>query len=165
MQCQICKENEATIHLTEIVDGARSEMHICESCAVEQGITIKSQMPLNELLSSLLAVQPTDEELLGGPDRNATCPHCGFTLEQFSKETVLGCPNDYEVFAKSLGSLIAKAHNGKRTHCGKVPAKMPADSKKQIELMNMREQLEAAVKAEEYERAAKLRDKINQLEK
>ena len=63
MHCQICNKNEATIHLTEIVDGMRSEMHICEHCAAEQGIAVKSHIPINELLSSLLAVQPSDDEL------------------------------------------------------------------------------------------------------
>jgi len=63
MQCQICKKNEATIHLTEITDGVRTEMHLCEQCAPEQGIAIKSQIPLNELLSDLLSVQPSDDEL------------------------------------------------------------------------------------------------------
>ena len=64
MQCQICQKNEATIHLTEIVEGLRSEMHICERCAQEQGIAVKSQIPLNELLSGLLASAPSDDEML-----------------------------------------------------------------------------------------------------
>ena len=60
--------------------------------------------------------------------------------------------------------LIEKAHNGKSTHCGKVPSKIPADTKKEILLCTLREQLETAVKNEDYEEAAKLRDKINQTE-
>ncbi|RKY24859.1 MAG: hypothetical protein DRP62_02785 [Planctomycetota bacterium] len=160
MQCQICHKNEATIHLTEIADGQRSEMHICEQCAIEQGIAVKSQIPVNELLSSLLSVQPTDEELFGIAERELVCPNCGFTLEQFRKEAVLGCPYDYKIFEKSLLPLIEKAHNGKTVHCGKVPSKVPTDTKKRIELLNMRQQLEAAVQAEDYELAAKLRDKI-----
>ena len=165
MQCQICKKNEATIHLTEITGGVRTEMHICEHCAVEQGITVKSQVPINELLSSLLAVQPTDEELFGTSEQTITCPHCGFTLEQFHKESVLGCPYDYEAFEKSLTPLISKAHAGKTVHCGKVPSKTPADLKKQTELLGLRQKLEAAVQAENYELAAELRDKIKQSEK
>ncbi len=162
MQCQICNENEATIHLTEIADGVRTEMHLCELCAQKQGVAVKSQLPINELLSSLLASQPTDEELFGDSEQKLSCPRCGFTLEQFRKEAVLGCPYDYEVFEKSLLSLIKKAHNGKTTHCGKAPSKAPSDEKKRIELSDMRQQLTAAVQEEDYELAAKLRDKINQ---
>jgi protein arginine kinase activator len=165
MQCQICNKNEATIHLTEIVGGVRSEMHLCELCAQEQGIAIKTTIPVNELLSNLLAVQPTDEELSGHPDKDLTCPHCGFTLEQFRKEALLGCPYDYEVFEKSLLPLIERAHNGGTTHCGKLPSRVPRDAKRQIELLNLRHQLETAVQGEDYEMAAKLRDKISQMEK
>jgi len=163
MQCQICNENDATIHLTEITDGQRSEMHICERCAAEQGLAIKSQLPINELLSSLLAVQPTDDEL-SDSSQPISCPHCGLTLEQFRKEGVLGCPNDYEVFGKSLLPLIEKAHDGKTTHCGKLPSKTPKNTKKQIQLSNLRQQLDAAVQSENYEKAAKLRDKIEKIE-
>ncbi len=161
MQCQICKENDATIHLTEITDGKRTEMHICEQCAAEQGIAVKSQIPVNELLSGLLAAQPSDDELSDRSAQQVQCPHCGFTLAQFSKEAVLGCPYDYEVFEKSLLPLIEKAHNGKTTHCGKLPSKTPKDTKKQVELLNLRQQLETAVQSEDYELAAELRDKIS----
>jgi len=164
MRCQICKENEATIHLTEISDGVRSEMHLCERCAPEQGIAIKSQIPLNELLSNLLSVQPSDDELFSSVEQEAACPHCGFNLDEFRKEPLLGCPYDYEVFEKSLLPIIRKAHNGKTTHRGKIPSKTPKEAKKQIELLNLRSQLEAAVQNEDYELAAKLRDKINKYE-
>ena len=165
MHCQICKKKEATIHLTEIVDGARSEMHLCEHCAQQEGIAAKSHLPINELLSGLLATQPTDDELFGDSQQELSCPNCGFTLDQFTKEAVLGCPYDYEIFGKSLLPLIEKAHDGKTTHCGKIPSKTSEDSKKQIELITLRQQLEAAVQNEDYEQAAELRDKIKQAEK
>jgi protein arginine kinase activator len=164
MQCQVCQKREATIHLTEITDGVRSEMHLCERCAQEEGIAVKSQLSINELLSGLLATQPSDDEMFGDTEHELACPHCGFTLSQFTKEAVLGCPYDYEVFEKSLLPLIEKAHDGKTVHRGKVPSKMPSDTKKQIKLTALRQQLGAAVQSEDYEQAAKLRDEINQLE-
>ncbi|MEE9369847.1 MAG: UvrB/UvrC motif-containing protein [Sedimentisphaerales bacterium] len=165
MYCQICQKNEATIHLTEINDGVRTEMHLCEHCAQEEGIAIKSHLPINELLANLLATQPLGDELFGGSEQDVICPHCGFTLDQFTKKAVLGCPYDYDVFEKSLLPLIERAHDGKTTHCGKVPSKATKDTKKQVELMTLQQQLEAAVKSEDYELAAKLRDKIKQFEK
>jgi protein arginine kinase activator len=165
MQCQICNKNEATIHLTEIADGVRTEMHLCELCAHEQGIAVKTNIPINELLSNLLAVQPADDQLSGRLDKSLSCPHCGFTLDQFRKEALLGCPYDYEVFEKALLPLIEKAHNCKTTHCGKFPSRVPQDAKKQIELLILRQQLEAAVQSEDYELAARLRDKISAIEK
>ena len=143
MQCQICNKRAATIHLTEITDGLRSETHLCEQCAIEQGIAAKSQVSINELLSSLLAVQPSDDELFGPSEKKTSCPHCGFTLDKFRKEGVLGCPYDYELFEKQLQPLIEKAHNGKTSHCGKAPSKAPHNTKKQIELRDEINQLDS----------------------
>ena len=140
-------------------------MHICEQCATEQGIAVKSHIPINELLSSLLAAQPTDDEFSDPHEQQAACPTCGFTLDQFRKEGVLGCPHDYDVFAKSLQPLIEKAHGGKITHCGKIPSRTSLDTKKQLELLNLRQQLDKAVQNEDYELAAELRDKIDETEK
>jgi len=139
-------------------------MHICEHCAAEQGIASQSQMSINELLGSLLAVQPSDDELFGPSDTAPSCPDCGFTLDRLRRDGTLGCPRDYDVFEHALVPLIARAHNGATTHCGKIPAGAPDEMKKQTKLTSLRQQLEAAVRNEEYEHAARLRDEINQLD-
>ena len=164
MQCQICTKHPATIHLTEITEGVRKEMHICETCAAEQGITSQSQMSINELLGSLLAAQPSDDELFGASETTPSCPDCGFTLDRLRHDGTLGCPRDYEVFEHALAPLIARVHNGATTHCGKIPAGAPDEMKKQMKLASLRQQLEAAVRNEDYERAAQLRDEISQFE-
>jgi protein arginine kinase activator len=167
MQCQCCKNHTATIHLTEISNGQRLETHLCESCAQKQGLAVKNQIPLNELLSTLLAVQPDFKKQLGETEGFAVdtpCPSCGMTLRRFQKEVVLGCPYDYEFFEKSLDPIIEKSQGGNMAHCGKVPSKLPRDSKKQIDIVNLKKQLESAVKNEDYETAAKLRDRIKKLQ-
>ena len=80
MQCQICGKNDATIHLTEISDGVRTEIHVCETCAVEQDIAVKSHIPINELLNSLLASQPTDDELAGSAEQEVAVSYTHLTL-------------------------------------------------------------------------------------
>ncbi|MFA5423622.1 MAG: UvrB/UvrC motif-containing protein [Phycisphaerae bacterium] len=165
MFCQACKKNEATIHLTEIANGKRLEMHLCQACAVEQGIAAKSQMSLNELLSSLLASAPEDEQIYSALDKNMVCPSCGETLDQFRKDSLLGCPKDYEIFEKVLSPLIEKAHDGAAAHIGKIPKRVPADTAKQTEVLSLKQQLAQAVKEEDYETAARLRDQINKLDK
>jgi len=164
MQCQSCQKREATIHLTEITDGVRSEMHLCEECAQAKGIVVKNQIPLNELLSSLLSAQPEEGEVLGETAQKQSCPNCGFSLDEFRREAVLGCPYDYELFEEALLPLIKKAQDGRTSHRGKIPSKTPGDTRKEIELCALREQLDNAVKNEDYERAAKLRDKMNKVE-
>jgi protein arginine kinase activator len=166
MQCQSCKEHTATIHLTEINNGQRFETHLCELCAQKQGLAIKNQIPLNELLSTLLAVQAEseDDSELDAVSADTACPACGITLKQFTKKNVLGCPHDYEVFEKQLRPIIRRAHNGNTTHCGKVPSRASASTKNNIELIKLQRQLDAAVQEENYEAAAKLRDKIKRLQ-
>jgi protein arginine kinase activator len=163
MRCQVCKINEATIHLTEIKQGKRTEVHVCASCANEQGITVKTQMSLNDMLNNLLASQPEGDDVFDSIEEKS-CPHCGFNIEQFRKEPRLGCPYDYEVFEKELLPLIEKAHDGAVRHQGKTPSKVPAETKKHIQLSSLQKQLEEAVLREDYETAARLRDKINELE-
>jgi protein arginine kinase activator len=164
MQCQICSKRAATIHLTEISEGVRTEMHICEQCATEQGIAAQSQISMNELLSNLLASQPSDDELFGPSEQEEVCPHCGFTINRLRKEGTLGCPYDYEVFEKILLPLIERAQNGKTSHCGKVPSKMPRDTKKLMERSGLQQQLDESVRKENYELAAKIRDQMKNLQ-
>ncbi len=165
MLCQICKKESATIHLTEIHNGHREETHLCESCAHQQGLAVKTQIPLNELLSNLLSSQgqPKSEVPLESSIPDQACPNCGMTLKEFGKKSLLGCPADYEVFRESLEPLIEKSQGGHIHHCGKVPSRVPTDTRCQIELAQLHKDLDAAVKAEEYETAARLRDRIKNL--
>jgi protein arginine kinase activator len=199
MQCQICKTRTATVHLTEIIDGQRTESHLCQSCAQKEGITIKSQLSLNELLGSLIAVhQQADEQ--GQSEAEKICPVCGMTMEIFRKQALLGCPKDYEIFEQNLLALIEKAHDGNLTHKGKTPSGISTSTnsaesqtacrsdttkdKKEIKTENemdsaprpcsgqagsprveeLEKQLEQAVRNEDYELAAKLRDQLKAMQ-
>jgi protein arginine kinase activator len=164
MHCQFCKTSTATIHLTEIVDGQRNETHLCEACAQKQGLAVKTQIPLNELLSSLLAAGPEPTPAPGAALPPQSCPHCGITFEQFRQSSLLGCPSDYEVFEKQLAPVIAKSHAGNTRHKGKVPAKAPEDTKHQLELLHLRQELDLALESEDYELAARIRDRIKKLQ-
>ncbi|MGB8226558.1 MAG: UvrB/UvrC motif-containing protein [Sedimentisphaerales bacterium] len=192
MQCNICKTRTATVHLTEIIDGQRTESHLCQSCAQKEGITIKSQLSLNELLGSLIAAhQQPDEQ--GQGEAEKSCPVCGMTMEIFRKQALLGCPKDYEIFERNLQVIIEKAHDGNLTHKGKFPpgispqtvcssdtVKDEKETKTENELDSahsassgragspqvetLEKQLEQAVRDEDYELAAKLRDQIKALQ-
>lgn len=164
MQCQKCKKNEATVHLTEIHEGQRTEMHLCQLCAEEQGIAIKTNMPISELLSGLLASEPSEEEMQDPFSGVASCSNCGFTMEQLRKESVLGCPDDYDALEDDLLPLIKKAHGGNSVHSGKVPKHAEDHKKNEVEIMALKKELDHAVLIEDYESAAKLRDRIKELE-
>lgn len=162
MLCQSCKQKTATIHLTEIANNQRNETHLCQDCAQEQGLTVKAQIPLNDLLNTLLSAQSQAGEAERADNKGTehACPHCGMTLKRFAKESLLGCPEDYKEFRDELMPLIEKNQNQKTAHSGKVPSHMPEANRKDIELAGLKRQLEQAVKNEDYETAARLRDRI-----
>ncbi len=163
MQCQICQKRTATIHLTEITEGQRTELHICEHCATEQGIATHSQMSINELLSHLLAVQPSDEEMFGPADKELTCPTCGFTLDDLKRVRRFGCSDCYATFSDEVAQMVRGMHKG-TSHIGKVPEGLMAVQFRNQRIEELRSRLEQAITSESYEEAAGIRDEIRNLD-
>ncbi len=162
MQCDICAKKKATVHLTEIVDEQMSEMHLCEDCAREKSIQMEQQFGLADLLAGLadFGKQVKDSETV-----KVKCPHCGMTYDEFRKFGRLGCSECYISFNDHLGALLKKIHGSSR-HLGKMPLKIPAVAKGLEEsILDFKNQLMEAIKAENFEKAAALRDKIHDLEK
>ena len=152
--CQRCKKQQATVHLTEILQNEKRERHLCEDCAREEGVAVKAQVNLQDILSGMLEAHQA-----AGKEANLTCPDCGITYAEFRNQGRLGCPHDYEVFAEPLKEVLEKVHGG-TVHTGKLPERAGADTKAQRELMQLRRQLQEAVDNEKYEEAARLRDLI-----
>jgi len=159
LKCDNCQA-EATVHLTEIVNGQKIEKHLCEQCAASEGITIKSQVPLTQLLEELALQTAGGKELA-----QLRCDVCGISFLEFRQQGLLGCPHDYVAFEEVLVPLLERAHEGASQHVGKVPVSAPAEERRQSELLRLRGQLKEAVSQEDYERAAQLRDRIRELEK
>ncbi len=161
MLCEICSENEATVHYTEIINNEMTEMHLCEDCAREKGAMIKPHFPLADLLAGLtdFKVPLTVEKGKAGK-----CPHCGLTYADFRKSGRLGCAQCYYTFKDSLSSLLKRVH-GSNEHVGKVPALAGREVAVSRTLKGLREKLHRAIQKEEFEEAAKLRDRIRELEK
>ena len=91
------------------------------------------------------------------------CPNCEITFKEFRSQGRLGCPHDYNAFAKELTPLLENIH-GETQHVGKCPKRAPEASQKQYELIKLRGRLRAAIDAEDYETAAQIRDEIRELE-
>lgn len=155
-KCDKCNK-KATIHLTDIVDGHKTEVHLCEDCAVSEGITIKASV--SQLLEEFVLQKSPEPE-----EAQPACDVCGMTFAEFRQKGLLGCPHDYDLFEKPLAPLLERAQEGTLQHVGKVPHKASSSQKKQTELLRLRASLRAAVSAEDYERAATLRDRIKELE-
>ncbi len=158
MLCQRCHKQQATIHLTEILNDEKRERHLCEDCAREEGVAIKAQINLQDILSGMLEAHEST-----GRDASLCCPDCGITYAEFRSQGRLGCPHDYEVFAEPLQEVLEKVH-GATEHVGKLPQRAGSDSRGQRELMQLRRQLQDAVETERYEEAARIRDLIHKKE-
>ncbi len=157
MKCDKC-DNPATVHLTEIVNGEKIEKHLCENCAAEEGITIKASVPVSELLEDFVLKSG------GVKAAEMSCDVCGITFAEFREKGLLGCPNDYEAFSEALDPLLQRSHEGADQHVGKVPHSAGSVQRKQTAILRLRGELHEAVAAEDYERAAALRDQIQELE-
>lgn len=159
MKCQSCNQS-ATVHLTDIVNGTKKEVHLCQDCAEKQELLKQQELNLSAILQTVLGQQvgASADELA-----RLTCPCCGIKYMEFKAEGRLGCPHDYEVFRGALTPLLERIHRATR-HVGKIPPHATAHAAHQAELRDLRQQLRRAVEAESYEEAARLRDLIRQKE-
>ena len=160
MLCELCKQSQATVHLTEIVNEQMTELHLCESCANQKGAQVESHFGLSDLLSGL-----ADQSKVQEPEETTVkaCPSCGMSYEDFRKVGRLGCAECYPTFKRSLGSLLKRIH-GSPLHLGKTPARLVKPAKSKTELAELKRKLDRAIEREEFEEAAQLRDQIRRAE-
>ncbi len=167
MNCNLCGTQEATIHLTEIVNNQMIEVHLCESCAQEKGTDFKTHFQMGDLMSSLLG---PDAPAKGSEKKLAAkCAECGMTYEEFGKTGRLGCPFCYDTFAKLLMPLIKRIQRSGQ-HIGKKPQKVssaspsPAVPSPGSDLKLLQDRLKKSIQMEAFEEAARIRDEIKQWE-
>lgn len=134
------------------------KVNLCEACSKNKGVSDPVGFELAELLVGLgtapsIDVQPPIPK----------CVVCGFTQTEFKKTGRLGCSNCYDAFSRLLLGILKNMHKGVR-HSGKVPAQYHKLRSYRERLKTLNDTLQRAVEAEEYEKAAAIRDEIHQLE-
>jgi protein arginine kinase activator len=155
-KCHKCSK-PATFHITEVVsEDHYEELHLCEECYhkffySQQGPGQKGEAGQLE--------ENEEANLLNQKE----CPICGIKFVEFRNSGRLGCPHDYHEFRDELAPLLENIH-GEVRHCGKTPRRLPQNKQTQSELIQLRKQLQQAITREAYEDAARLRDRIRQLE-
>jgi protein arginine kinase activator len=167
MQCQRCGQRPAVIHLTQIVDNTHTEQHLCEACAAALGIQTEASLakfPVGDLLASL--GKGAAAQLPSSAPDGGRCPACGATLQDFRESGRLGCATCYRAFEGPLRTLLRRVHGASR-HIGEPyvsPAgngdPTPVEASAPADLYALRDQLQRAVEAENFELAARLRDEI-----
>ena len=154
MLCESCNEREATVHLTQVADGAVKKVHLCEECAAKSGFDIHGPLSIQDIL---LGMGQSSSDAAAGPERS--CPKCHFRRADFKKTGRLGCPDCYETFAAELLPLIKAMHRSDQ-HMGKVPSRDGTAVRLSTEIAALQKALDQAIASENYEEAARLRDQI-----
>lgn len=165
MTCSECQARPATITVTRIVNGKKTETHLCQDCArrhTELSFASEPSFTFHNILAGLF--EP--EGLLAGTTQakpRTRCDNCGLSFTDFRRLGHLGCSECYAKFEAELTPLIRRIHGGVE-HTGKVPVHGRA-ARTRRELEEARSQLREAIGVEAYERAAELRDRIRDLER
>ena len=161
--CEQCKKAQATFHLTNIEPtGEKLERHLCERCAIEEGLlqVHKPTVNFSDILDSFVAGSKSGAAALS----NLVCEECGISYIEFRNQGLLGCARDYDVFKEPIAQLLERAHDGAKHHTGKAPKTLGVRRTSQQDVNRLRKQLDEAIAGEDYERAAQLRDRISELE-
>ena len=136
------------------------KLHICEECAKKEGIDfnfIKPNFSIIDLLSNL-----SDWEIPGHKtSKSVVCPGCGLNYNQFKQTGRLGCANCYTAFALQLSPLLKRIH-GSCQHTGKKPGEQKPPATESAALL--KKLMQEAVRNEEFEKAADIRDRLKDLE-
>ncbi len=186
MLCENCGKNEANVKYTQIINGVKKEMILCEECSKKLGIGMNHldfNMPIN--LSSFFGefIEENEPTFLSQmiPQNQLTCEQCGMTYDDFVKNGKFGCSNCYDVFSNKIDPLLKNLHGANR-HIGRgikgaktkqkpedkiknEPKETQQEETQKNKLEELKNNLKQAIQEEKYEEAAKLRDEIKKLEK
>lgn len=169
MLCEICNKRPANVHFTRIINGVKEEIHACEHCAREQGLSVDSKIPgfdapfsISNILAGLMdfgggGVLPYSNQ------KQLRCQKCGLSYDEFKNTGRFGCSECYDTFGDRLEPLIKRIH-GNTQHMGKVPKRSGGIIRIKRDIEKLKYELKKAIDNEKYEEAAIIRDKIRDLE-
>ena len=179
MLCDKCKKREATIHIKEVHDGKCVSTNLCAECAREKelagglgafGFNLAEVIfNMGKMNGAKEQEEPKKSEV-HEEETALVCPRCGWTLEKMRGAAgKMGCPECYRTFSKWVNMAVEQVQRG-RVHVGRRPRRRGRTlSGVRMEMDRLQLELAAAVSAEEYEKAAQVRDRIgalkNELEK
>lgn len=188
MLCQRCNKNEANVKYTEITNGEKKEMMLCEECSHKLGLdNINFNMPID--FSSFFGGLLEDEGYnssefmpLFQNVKELKCDNCNMTYDEFINQGKFGCPDCYDVFSSKIDSILRRLH-GSNKHLGRKVLnsasnnietnslnKSETENKEKVsgkddKLSKLQKDLKKAIADERYEEAAKIRDQIKMIEK
>lgn len=150
VECSHCKR---ALYVTykEIVGGNITETQMCAECPI---------------LQQKLHGRSDKFEGAIEAEKGLCCGVCRTTLESVQTGNPVGCVECYSVFADVILSLLPKRFGSKRNqplHVGRTPSKPISSAVPTSQITTLNEALSEALKRENYEQAAWLRDQIKSL--
>lgn len=165
MLCQSCGKNQANTHIKRIINGKLTEYVLCEECAAKLGygnIFSGFDLDLDSFLGSFFK-NPLNDKQNFLENEVRCCPKCGSTLEDISRTGKIGCANCYDVFYNSLIGSIKRIH-GNTVHTGKMAECVSEDKKLKMKVEKLKKDMQLAIKEQNFEMAAQIRDEIKRIE-
>ena len=164
LKCDLC-DKPAVVHEVIVKSGVKKEVHLCEEHAAEHGMpAISTPQPLNKMLTHFVIAQGQDAASKARASRKVACPGCGLTFSRFRQCGTLGCSQCYQAFEKQLAPLIGRSQAGATHHTGKTPRRGGGSIDREAQVRALLRELDNAVAAEQFERAAEVRDRLRMLE-
>ncbi len=162
MKCQKCNKNDATTHITKVINGIKTEMYLCSSCAGESADIFSFEPNIDHEFDSFFGSFWNTPAVSKTLYEESVCKMCGTARSQFLKTGKPGCSNCYAVFEEFLSRPLKQIHGSTR-HTGKTPSKLKDAFKTEDKITALKSQLDAAVAQQNFEEAARLRDEIKSL--
>jgi protein arginine kinase activator len=158
MKCDLC-DKPAMVHEVVIQDGKRVELHLCPEHAAAKGLVLPT-VPVMQLLQQFAAgAKPLKAQKAAARQ----CEGCGLTFAEFRQSGHFGCASCYDAFMPSVGAIIERAQSGAVSHRGRAPKRIEGQADRAAARRQLVKEIEAAVAAEQYERAAALQCRLHQL--
>jgi protein arginine kinase activator len=147
--CDECGLFPAEIHLTRIIEQKTESVFLCSACAQKRGIHAEEETPDTQDVSFESA-------------ENRECAGCKTTLSEFRGNGLLGCPDCYSTFEKEIELLLRQVH-GSAEYLGNKCRLKRNVANDATGITTLRRALDDAIKNEDFERAAVIRDEIRGL--
>ena len=163
MVCDLCGKREAEIFLEKANKNIKKKVNICSACAIERGITAPIEGTKAQNVEAVF-LEVAEREKKNHPDSKRLCPSCGTNLFDIKQKGVAGCPECYEAFKNEITESMAQ-HGIKGKYTGTMPRRVAGFRNALTDRADIQAKLDAAVKSENYEKAAVYRDYLRALEK
>lgn len=159
MMCQLCGKRTANVCINIDMNGTKSRRFICDQCADKRKLRENpSGAAILALINDIRAADPQAEQ-----NNNRCCPSCGISYKDIVKSSKLGCADCYESFSDVLEPILNTVTMPPQdTQIIRIDHSTAPS--RQEDIISLKKLLEQCVEREEYENAAKLRDRIAQLE-